>query len=82
MSTLPPLCYARHPEDGQTILILRGENGYHPVQTDLTPGQLNSILAEVPTALQADAMLMGCMFGWDVPSADSDKLRERHRSLS
>ncbi len=55
---------------------------YHPVETDLTPGQLNSVLGEVPTALQADAMLTGCMFGWDVPGADPDKLRERHRSLS
>ncbi len=51
MSTLPPLCYARHPEGGQTILILRGEDGYHPVQTELTPEQLNSVLGEVPTAL-------------------------------
>ncbi len=82
MSMLPPLCYARHPEDGRTILILRGEDGYHPVQTELTPEQLNSVLGEVPTALQADAMLMGCMFGWHVPGADPDKLRERHRSLS
>ena len=71
MSTLPPLCHARHPEDG-----------YHPVETDLTPEQLNSVLREVPTALQADAVLMGCMFGWHVPRADPDKLRERHRSLS
>ena len=82
MSTLPPLCYARHPENGQTILILRGEAGYHPVASDLTPEQLNSVLGEVPTSLQAEAMLTGCMFGWHVPGANPDQLRERHRSLS
>ncbi len=43
---LPPLCYARHPETGATVLIVRGEDGYHPVQTFLTPAQLNAALAE------------------------------------
>ena len=82
MSTLPPLCYSRHPETGRTILIVRGETGYHPVQTDLAPEQLNGVLAEVPTALQVEAMLVGCMFGWNVPGADPDRRRERHRGLS
>ena len=82
MSTLPSLCYARHPENGRTILILRGEDGYHPVESRLTPEQLNSVLSEVPTALQAEAMLIGCMFGWHVAGANPDTLRERHRTLS
>ncbi len=81
MSTLPPLCYARHPENGRTILIVRNEPGYHPVDTALAPEQLNSVLSEVPTVLQAEAMLAGCMFGWDVPAADPDLLRQRHRGF-
>ena len=67
---LPPLCYARHPETGATVLIVRGEDGHHPIQTFLTPGQLNAALAEPPTAAQIQAMLVGSMFGWQVPGAD------------
>ena len=67
---LPPLCYARHPETGATVLIVRGENGYHPVQTFLTSGQLNAALAEPPTDAQVRAMLVGSMFGWQVSGAD------------
>ena len=66
---LPLLCYARHPETGATVLIVRGEDGYHPVRTFLTPGQLNSALAEPPTAAQVRAMLVGSMFSWQVPAA-------------
>jgi hypothetical protein len=67
---LPPLCYARHPEIGATVLIVRGEDGYHPIRTFLTPGQLNAALAEPPTAAQVRAMLVGSMFGWQVSGAD------------
>ena len=67
---LPPLCYARHPETSATVLIVRGEDGYHPVQTFLTPAQLNAALAEPPTPAQVQAMVVGSMFGWQVPGAD------------
>ena len=67
---LPPLCYARHPATGATVLIVRGEAGCHPVQTFLTPGQLNAALAEPPTDAQVQAMLVGSMYGWQVPGAD------------
>ena len=67
---LPSLCYARHPETSATVLIVRGEDGYHPVQTFLTPAQLNAALAEPPTPAQVQAMVVGSMFGWQVPGAD------------
>jgi hypothetical protein len=67
---LPPLCYAWHPETGATVLIVRGEDGYHPIRTFLTPGQLNAALAEPPTDAQVQAMLVGSMFGWQVSGAD------------
>jgi len=62
---LPPLCYARQPETGATVLIVRGEAGCHPVETSLTPEQLNTALAEPPTDAQVQALLVGSMFGWD-----------------
>lgn len=67
---LPPLCYARQPETGATVLIVRSEDGYHPVQTFLAPGQLNAALAEPPTPAQVQAMLVGSMFGWQVFGAN------------
>ena len=67
---LPPLCYARHPETGATVLIVRGENGCHPVQTFLTPAQLNAALAEPPSVEQVRAMLVGSTVGWQVSGAD------------
>ena len=67
---LPPLCYARHPETGASVLIVRGEDGYHPIRTFLTPGQLNAALAEPRADAQIQAMLVGSMFGWQVPGAD------------
>jgi len=66
---LPPLCYARQPETGATVLIVRGEAGCHPVETSLTPEQLNTALAEPPTDAQVQALLVGSMFGWDTRGA-------------
>lgn len=67
---LPPLCYARQPSTGATVLIIRGEPGYHPVETSLTPEQLNSALAVPPTGAQVEALLIGSLFGWNAPGAD------------
>lgn len=67
---LPRLCYACHPETGVTVLIVRGEDGYHPIRTFLTPEQLNAVLTELPTAAQIRAMLVGSMFEWQVSGAD------------
>jgi len=67
---LPPLCYARQPMTGATVLIVRGEAGYHPVETSLTPEQLNSALANPPTDAQVQALLIGSMFAWSFPGAD------------
>jgi len=66
---LPPRCFTRHPFTGETIAIVRGETGYHPVVTILTPEQLNTALPEPPTAEHIQAMINGSMFGWQVPAA-------------
>ena len=70
LAKLPPLCFARHPSTGGTILIIRGEDGYHPVKTACTPEQLNAARSKPPTGAQVAAMLAGSLFGWDQPIAD------------
>lgn len=69
-AALPPLCFARHPSTGGTILIIHGEAGFHPVDTAYTPEQLNAARREPPSREQVAAMLAGSLFGWDKPIAD------------
>ena len=76
-ATLPRVCFARHPSTGGTILVIRGEAGYHPVTTSCTPEQLNAARPEPPSRAQVAAMLAGSLFGWDQPIADP----ARHRPL-
>ncbi len=75
---LPPLCYARQPETGATVLIVRGEAGCHPVETSLTPEQLNTALAKPPTDAQVQALLVGSMFGWDTRGTDTARHAGAH----
>lgn len=76
LTKLPDQCCAKHPVTGETILIKRGENGYHPMSGTDGEGfnKLNGI-----TSSQVEAMLVGSMWGWDVPGADPDLYRERKR---
>lgn len=69
LSRLPPRCFAQLPSTGETIAIIRGEMGYHPVLTVQTVEQLNATLPNPPTPQQVEAMLAGSMFGWHVPAA-------------
>lgn len=73
--TLPPLCYIRHPETGETVAILRGESGWHPANTRCSPECLNARLAHPPTPEQVLAMKHGSLMGWDTPGADAAKWR-------
>lgn len=63
---LPEKCLAKNPSDGETIIIVRGERGYHPF-----PGRdadrFNARRNITPEMVEA--MLVGSMFGWDVPGA-------------
>jgi hypothetical protein len=67
---LPPCCFARMPTTGETVLIVRGGQGYHPVSSPFPAAQLNDTLPRPPTAAEIEAMMAGSMFGWDVPGAD------------
>lgn len=68
---LPPVSYAS-PDMGhgapRVIQITRGESGYRPVLSRTSAAELNAEAGVTPQ--QAEAMLAGSMFGWDVPAAD------------
>lgn len=74
-ATLPPFCYARLPSTGETIIIVRGEAGYHRTTTHSTAKELNAALSQPPTPEQVEAMLAGSLFGWRVPLADPGRSR-------
>jgi hypothetical protein len=69
---LPEYSYAKQEVSGIIIKIVRGENGYLPYipcwQTGITVDQLNQQIGV--TKPQAEAMLAGSMFGWNVPGAN------------
>ena len=69
LSKLPPRCFAQLPSTGETIAIICGEAGYHPVVTVQTVEQLNASLPQPPTPEQVEALLVGSIFGWHVPAA-------------
>lgn len=67
---LPEQCFYKHNVTGETILIVRGEEGFFP-QSDLKhrdPEELNEILGV--NKGQATAMYKGSMYGWDVPASN------------
>lgn len=77
---LPALCYAvlEEREPGKRIILIKSnEPGYY--QTDCECGglpiaQLRGVVEKMNARLgvspaQAEAMLAGSMFGWDVPGA-------------
>ena len=87
---LPNYCFSIMPHSGEMIRIVRGEDGYHSCNSaGLSPetvrfkvndeNQLRHI-----TRAQEEAMLAGCMFGWNTPAAkpwnynQDGKLRQIH----
>jgi hypothetical protein len=70
LQKLPDLCAATLPGTGQPILIKAGEMGYYPAPPQLEVQRFNQVRGITPE--QAEAMLYGSMFGWEVPAADPD----------
>ena len=69
LKKLPRYCMARHPSDGSTILIERGVGGYYPAP-GRDPDRYNEQVGA--TSAHVKAMLIGSVFGWEVPGADPD----------
>jgi len=70
---LPETCYALDRLTTRCIIIKRGVEGYYP--TDWPTGYTQEIIDKLNARLgvskaQAEAMLVGSMFGWNVPGAN------------
>ncbi len=75
LTKLPWVCAHRLPTTGETILILRGEDGYIPTTGQvIDPDRFNQVLGI--NAYQAEAMQAGSIYGWGVPGCDPDGYRE------
>jgi hypothetical protein len=74
---LPPVVFATQPVSGELILIIVGEPGYHVIHTAKTVQELNG--SDVK-GHHVQAAIHGSMFGWHVPGADADRVRDRFRS--
>jgi hypothetical protein len=73
---LPPFCAVRIPSSGQPALVKRGEQGYWPRVHSFDVEVFNRRMGV--TLAQAEAMLAGSMFGFDVPGADPLNYQERN----
>ena len=68
---LSTFCYGYLPTEEKLIRIDFDESGYTPVRADesnKTAKELNEKMGVTPA--QAEAMLAGSMFGWNVPAAN------------
>lgn len=70
---LPEMCYALDEVEKRVILIKRGEQGFY--KTNWPAGYTQEMVDKLNekigvTKAQAEAMIAGSMFGWDVPAAD------------
>lgn len=75
-ANLPSRCYAMHPSDNTLIVLQRGMPGFLTIAPTIRTSQdsvdkLNNDLGV--TKAQAQAMLTGSMFGWNVPGADPEE---------
>lgn len=75
-TALPEVCVTVLPSSGELVCIKRGESGYQPSSWDAGNAEKNRRYADYSngrrgiTPAQEEAMLNGCILGWDVPSAD------------
>jgi hypothetical protein len=68
MQKLPEYCFVRHPVSLLTVKLIRGVQGFTPLDSFFDPVALNESLGV--SKAQAEAMLAGSMFGWHTRAAD------------
>lgn len=81
---LPEACYVEipgNPVEKSVGLVKRGESGYYTSKVTPLPGstrgEIKALVEDLNTELkvtprQAECMLVGSMWGWDVPGAQMD----------
>ena len=73
---LPDLCWSTLPDNSALIYIQRGETGYHTSEDSSEKPEINRHMADYRnrcrgvSQAQEEAMLNGCLHGWDSPAAD------------
>lgn len=60
--------------EAPVINVVRGREGYSPIQTPLTADELNASIGVTPA--QREALLHGSMFGFHTKGADLDNYAE------
>lgn len=78
LAALPETAYAIMPTSGDTVIVARGEAGYHdpgygPQGAEVVKN-LNARMGVTPA--QAAAMFNGSLFGWHTPAANPDAYDE------
>ncbi len=68
IAALPEMCATTLPSTHEAIVIKRGEAGHWPIPDDMTIERVNALFGATPAHVAA--MLVGSMFGWNVPGAD------------
>lgn len=85
---LPETCFATMPGMGDLIIIKRGEAGYYPSVWETGNEVENQKIADINnqkrgiTPAQVKAMLVGSMFGFDVPGANPQVYFDEARFVS
>lgn len=75
---LPRYCYAEHPVSEELIQIVKGLEGYFPIEDgrcNIPTDQLNQVIGVTDVRI-IEAMMCGSMFGWDAPGADPNNYDE------
>lgn len=62
-------CFIKSQITGKTVMIIRGQLGYFedPMYENVNPDILNEFLGV--NKKNAEAMIIGSMFGWNIPGA-------------
>ncbi len=86
-TALPEVCLSTLPSTGELVCIKRGESGYQPSSWETGNAEKNRRYADYTnsrrgiTPAQEEAMLNGCILGWDTPAADPSHY-EKHEAAA
>ncbi len=76
IAKLPAFCFVIDLMTNGIIKVVAGESGYYrtPYDSDATQAQADALNKKLGVnRAQAEAMMVGSMFGWEVPGANPDR---------